>query len=272
MRRLLVLSMTLTCLGGCSCKGTPGQRSSSNDATPTPQQARESPLVVEAPPPEPTAFDKATQLHTQGRRSGEVGNFQEALKHFQAARELAPEWPLPVYDSGYTYLLMGDTAQALPLYEQVDKLAPQGFSDTKRVLTCLRLEKAGRVPEGTFRKFIDVMQLRDVEELERQLEALTKAAPRFYPAWHELIGFAKDQNERLRRLEKTLTLAPDAMTQGELLVHKAILLRQLGKEEEAHKLLQSLVDDPQSLPSTVNDAREALSIKLAPGPVAAPVP
>jgi tetratricopeptide (TPR) repeat protein len=276
MRRFFALSLATTLLGGCSSKETPAQPSSTVDAglAVRPQEAppRPAPLLPE-PPKEPTAFDKATQFHAQGRAQGEAGNFQEALKLFAQARELAPEWPMPVYDTALTYLLMGDAAKALPVYEQVDKMAPQGFSDTKRVVECLRREKAGRVPKGTFRKFIDVMRLRDARELERRLEELTRTAPHFYPAWHEFIGFGKDSDERMRRLEKTLTLKPEVGTRGQLLLYKAQLLREGGKLEESRKLLQSLIDDPQSLPNTVAEAREALSINLAPpGAVAAPMP
>jgi tetratricopeptide (TPR) repeat protein len=213
------------------------------------------------------------QLHAQGRAQGEAGNFQEALKLFAQARALAPEWPMPLYDTALTHLLRGDSSKALPVYEEVDTLAPQGFSDTKRVVECLRREKAGRVPKGTFRKFIDVMRLRDPVEFERQLGELARTAPHFYPAAHELIAFGKDPEERMRRLEKTVALKPDVGTRGHLLVYKANLLRESGKLEESRKLLQSLMDDPQSLPDTVAEAREALAIKLAPPEaLAAPVP
>ena len=275
MRRFFALSLATTLLGGCSCKGTPGQTSTAaleaGHAVRPRQPPPQTPPAPPAPPKEPTPFDKAMQLHAQGRTSGEAGNFQEALKLFQQARELAPEWPLPVYDTALTYLLMGDTAKALPVYEQVDKLAPRGFSDTKRVIQCLRLEKSGRVPKGTFRQYIDVMRLRDAQEVERRLRALAKAAPNFYPAWHELIGFEKDLDERERRIEKTLALKPDAGTRGQLLIYKAHFLRERGKPEEARKLFQALIDDPQSLPVTVAGAKEGLAVNVAPGALLAPV-
>jgi tetratricopeptide (TPR) repeat protein len=209
-------------------------------------------------------MDKAIQLHSQARLTGESGNLQEALKLFQQARELAPEWPLPLYDTALTYLLMGDTAKALEVYEQVDKMAPEGFSDTKRVIECLRREQKGQLPKGTFRKFIDAMRSRTPEEMQKRLEELTRTAPKFYPAWRELIPYAKDVPEQLRMLEKTLALKPDIESRGELLIYKATLLRRAGKGEEARKLLQSIVDDPQWLPGTVARAKEALSLTLPP--------
>ncbi|HZH77249.1 MAG TPA: tetratricopeptide repeat protein, partial [Archangium sp.] len=142
MRRFFALSLATTLLGGCSCKGTPTQSVSKPDPRLAQQEAaaRPSPLLPEAPK-EPTAFEKAMKLHGQARAIGETGNFAEALKLFEQARELAPEWPMPLYDIALTHLLMGDGAKALPVYEQVDTLVPQGFSDTKRVVECLRREK-----------------------------------------------------------------------------------------------------------------------------------
>jgi tetratricopeptide (TPR) repeat protein len=263
MRRIFMLSVA-TLLGGCSCKGASGPSSplvpDAGQAPPSPPKA----ILAPAEPPPETPYDKAVKAHMQGRTSGEAGNFQEALKHFQVARELAPEWPLPLYDMAHTHLLQGNAAKALELYTQVDKLVPRGFSDTPRVLECLRREKDGRVPRGTYRKFLDVLRLRTPEEFERGMRALTRTAPKFYPAWRELISYGKDLDEQERLLEKALALKPDPLSRGELLVSKANLLRRRSKDAEARALLQSLVDDPQSLESTVTDAKEALSFTLPP--------
>jgi tetratricopeptide (TPR) repeat protein len=264
MRRFFALSIAATLLGGCSCKGTPGQ---SSGPVPDAGQAALAPPaavpVLAAPAPE-TPFDKAVKAHAQGRMSGEGGSFQDALKHFQAAHELAPEWPLPLYDMAHTHLLMGESTSALEIFAQVDALAPRGFADTPRVLECLRREKDGRVPKGTYRKFLDVLRLRDPEKFQQGLRELTQSAPRFYPAWRELISYGKDLDEQERLLEKALAAKPDALSRGDLLVYKANLLRRRGKDAEARALLQSLVDDPRSLASTVTDAKEALSFTLPP--------
>ncbi len=159
---------------------------------------------------------------------------------------------------------MGEAAQALTVHEQVDEREPQGFAETKRRVECLRREKAGRIPQGTYREFIDVMDSPSPKELERKLEALTKAAPGFYPAWRELIPFGKTLDEQDKRLAQALSLEPDAESKGELLVDKSNLLRRRGKEQEARALLQSLVEDPQSLPSTVTDAKQALTFTRPP--------
>ena len=269
MRRLVAVCLaTTTLLGGCSREGKPPQPSATADAglaqRPPEQPSKLTPPMLPPPPQEPTAMDKAIQLHREARLTGESGNLQEALKLFQQARELAPQWPLPLYDTALTYLMMGDTAKALEVYQQVDKMAPEGFSDTKRVIECLRREKSGQIPKGTFRKFIDAMRSRTPEEMQKRLEELTRTTPKFYPAWRELAPYAKDVPEQLRVLEKALALKPDIESRGEMLIYKSTLLRRAGKDEEARKLLQSIVDDPQWLPSTISQAKEMLALKLTP--------
>jgi tetratricopeptide (TPR) repeat protein len=266
MRPFIVLSLATSLLGGCSCQSKPVQQPSSSPSL-SPGQVQKPPTAKPggpiAPPPD-TPLTRAMKLHAQARVTGESGNLQEALKQFQQAHELAPEWPFSLYDTALTYLLMGEADKALEVYQQVDKMAPEGFSDTKRVIDCLHREKDGRVPKGTFRKFIDAMRARTPEEHEGQLKALTKSAPKFYPAWREYAPYGKDVAEQLRLLEKALALEPDAESLGEMLIYKANLLRRAGKEAEARALLQSLVDDPKSLKITVNGAKEALSLSLPP--------
>jgi tetratricopeptide (TPR) repeat protein len=263
MRRFVALSLATSLLGGCSRQEKPAQPV----VTLSPGEVQKPPSSKPPAPPAPpqdASFVEAMKIHAQGRMSGESANFQQALAQFQRAHELAPQWPQPVYDTALTYLLMDDAAKALEVYQQVDKMAPEGFSDTKRVIDCLRRESDGRVPKGTFRKFIEAMRQRTPEEHEKQLRALTKSAPKFYPAWREVTAYEKDVDTQLRTLEKALALEPDSESRGEMLIYKANLLRRGGKDAEARALLQSLVDDPKSLPGTVSGAKEALSLQLPP--------
>jgi tetratricopeptide (TPR) repeat protein len=259
MRRFLVLSAALVCLEGCTC-GKSAPSSSAVDAgtalspPSTPQPA------ADAPPPEPPVPERAMQLHAQGRKHGEVGEFEEALRSFQQAREVAPTWPLPLYDVGITYLYMKDDARALEAYEQLETLAPQGISDSKRMLDSLRREHAGRVPKGTLREFLEVMRLRDMAELRRRLEELTRKAPDFVPAWQELAASTEQPEEAERLLAKTLSLGPDAETRGQLLVLRARLTWRRGEKEAARKQLEALLADPSTTPSVATEVRELLSL------------
>jgi tetratricopeptide (TPR) repeat protein len=256
MLRALILSLSLAWLGGCSCKGTPAQATSTPPASPVRQQ--------EAPPPEepptPPVPEGAARLHLQGREAGQVGRFEEALQHFAQAQALAPGWHLPLYDIGYTYLLMGEDARALEAYERLDALAPQGFSDARRILDCLRRERDGRVPAGTYRKYLEVQPLRDLEEIRRRLEALTRSVPSFYPAWQELAAITSDTAEAERMVAKALALEPETETRGHLRVHRVELLRRRGEHEAARAQLQALLDEPDMAPGVKVLAREALHL------------
>jgi tetratricopeptide (TPR) repeat protein len=265
MRRLFVLSIVLTFVGGCSCQGKPDP-AATKDTGATVKQA--APPLVPPPPPAPPLAppipERAMQLHAQGRAHGEAGRFEEALKSFQQAQEAAPDWHFPLYDTGYTYILMKDNARALEVYERLDTLAPQGFSESKQMLDSLRREKQGRVPKGTLWEFIDIQKLRDFAEVRRRFEALAKKAPQFPLVWKELAVSSESTEEGLKLVEKTLALEPDVITRGELLVHKSTLLRRKGEDEAGKKLLQDIINDPSMPPSIVDMAREQASITLPP--------
>ncbi|MDY7232784.1 tetratricopeptide repeat protein [Hyalangium rubrum] len=262
MRRLLVLCATLACVGGCSCEGKPAPIASVIDSGPAASKAQPAPPAAQEPPAEAPVPEQAMQLHSQGREHGEAGRYDEALQAFQQAQAAAPSWPMPLYDTGYTFVLMGETAKALLVYEQVDKLSPQGFSQSKKMLDSLRREQDGRVPKGTLREYFEVQRLRDLDEVRRRLEALTKKAPAFVLAWQDLAMSAEDPAEGAGLVDKTLALQPDVETRGELLVHKGVLLQRRGDGEAARKQFQAVIDDASLLPSTHALAREMLN---APG-------
>jgi len=261
MRRLLLFSLSLAWLGGCSCQGKPAASSSVNDAgataseqpTPTPVQE------MIHPPSGPTIPERAMELHAQGRAQMDAGQHQEALQLFQQAQALAPDWYQPLYDSAYTYILMEDNAQALSLLEKLDQLEPLGFVQSKMLLDSLNREKNGQVPRGTLREFLGVVQLRDMAEQRGKLLAMTKKAPQFVLAWLELALTAENPAEGEQWVEKALALSPDVETRGQLLVHKGVLLRRRGKEEEARKLLEALMIDRSLLHSARSHAREVLN-------------
>ena len=56
---------------------------------------------------------QAFSLHQQAREAGSKGEYEAALAFLEEARKLAPDWPYPIYDAAYTYLLMGDSHNAL---------------------------------------------------------------------------------------------------------------------------------------------------------------
>ncbi len=262
MSRFLVLSVFIACVvEGCSCqeKEKPAPVASPTETAPTVSQPPPLPPLPETPPQAPPIPERALQLHAQGRKQGEAGQFDEALKSFQQAREAAPTWPIPLYDIGLTYLHMKEDARALEAFEQLDTLVPQGVSDSKRMLDSLRREKSGRVPPGTLREFLEVEQLKNPVEVQHRLEALTKKAPDFVPAWEALALTADKVDEGERLIAKALALEPDLYTRGQLLLHKATLLKRRHEQEAARKQLQALIDDPNMPPDIVAEARQMLA-------------
>ncbi|MFL5344032.1 MAG: hypothetical protein ACJ8AT_04530 [Hyalangium sp.] len=259
MRRFLVLSVFIAWAGGCSCQEKPTAPATPTDAAPTVSPPPPMPALPETAPQAPAIPEHALELHAQGRKQGEAGQFDEALKSFLQAREVAPTWPIPLYDIGLTYLHMKEDARALEAFEQLDTLVPQGVSDSMRMLDSLRREKAGRVPPGTLREFLEVEQLKDPVEVQHRLEALTKKAPDFVPAWEALALTADKVDEGERLIAKALALEPDLDTRGQLLLHKAALLKRRHEMEAARKQLQALIDDPNMPPNIVTEAREMLA-------------
>jgi tetratricopeptide (TPR) repeat protein len=260
MRRFLVFSAVIACLSGCSCQEKPTSAAAPPaDTAPALSQPQPLPPLPETAPQAPAIPERALQLHAQGRKQGEAGQFDEALKSFLQAREAAPNWPIPLYDIGLTYLHMKEDARALEAYEQLDTLVPQGIADSKRMLDSLRREKAGHVPEGTLREFLEVEQLKDPAEVHQRLEALTKKAPEFVPAWEALALTTDKPDEGERLITKALSLEPDIDTRGQLLLHRATLLKRRHENEAARKQLQALIDDPNMPPNIVAEAREMIA-------------
>lgn len=256
MRRFLLLSASLACFSGCTCGKPPPSPSAPAVSAPLAP-----PPAAPTPPPPPPVPERAMQLHAEGRKHGEAGAFAQALQSFQQAREAAPAWPLPLYDVGLTYLYMKEDAKALEAYEQLHALVPEGVSDSPRMRDSLRREQDGRVPPGTLRDFLQVMQLKDLPEIQRRLEAMTQQAPAFVPAWLERARLASEQPEQAQRLvAQTLALEPDPLTRAELLTYQALLLRRQGQSAAARKQLEALRDDPRTPPSVAAEVRELLGI------------
>lgn len=70
---------------------------------------------------------EALKLHEHGRAAGQKGDSATALAYFDKAAKLAPDWPYPIYDAAFTYLLQNDTASAYAHYKRVVQISPRGF-------------------------------------------------------------------------------------------------------------------------------------------------
>ena len=189
---------------------------------------------------------KALELHRLGQAAGRRGEYVQAFQHFSEASNVAPDWPQPVYDAAYTHLLQRQYDKALALYERVDQLAPRGFFTVKTAVHSLRLERAGKIPSGTYLRFLSLEWAQRSSEQEAIVRELTERSPSFAPGWKAKALLEENINKRLVYLERGLAANPDQETRGFLLLNKAAVLAEQGKKAEAVKLLGTLALDPAS--------------------------
>jgi tetratricopeptide (TPR) repeat protein len=203
---------------------------------------------------------EANLLHQQARQAGAAGDFEKALALLAQASKLAPQWPYPIYDTAYTYLLMGDFDRARQYYRKTVELAPRGFFTALIALDTLERERAGDLASGTYLAYLSLEWLDDGQKKATAVRRLTEQVPRFAPAWLQLAKISAGGAERLEAVEKGLTAEPDAETKGELLCNKALLLNRQGDHEGAVQLLGKLALDVKSTYSTEQMAKAALAM------------
>lgn len=211
-----------------------------------------------------TVPDEAVRLHQEARLAGSRGDYRHALVFLDRARVLAPDWPYPIYDAAFTYLLQGDTEAAEELYAEVDQMAPRGFFTCKATLDCLRQEHAGALPTGFSRTFTALEWLDDAAQKKAVLETMVEAYPAFGPAWKELSALVEDADERLHAITRGLEADPDPETRGILLINRALVIDQRGERAEAVAILGELALDPASTLATETLAKATLAQLILP--------
>jgi tetratricopeptide (TPR) repeat protein len=186
---------------------------------------------------------EAVVLHRRARAAGENGDYGRALQLLEQARTLAPDWPYPVYDAAFTYLLQGDAVLAEQYYARVDHLAPRGFFTCKTSLDSLRRELAGELPTGFCKAYATLEWVRDPAEKRKILEGIVSRFPTFAPAWKELSNLLEDSEACLEAVTCGLAASPDADTRGMLLIRRAVILHARGISVEAVQILGELALD-----------------------------
>ncbi|MBL8353726.1 MAG: hypothetical protein JNM01_02670 [Delftia acidovorans] len=188
----------------------------------------------------------ARDAHALGRAAGHSGDHRAALAHFETASKLAPRWPYPVYDAAFTYLLQKDFDAAYRHYRRVDALAPRGFFTAKTAVHSLRMERDGKLPQGTYLRYLALEWETDRDKARQAALAMTRETPGFAPAWKTVAHLEDDPAKRLALLDSGLKADPDAETRGFLLLDKAVLLRERDQIPEAMVMLGELAVDPRS--------------------------
>lgn len=177
-----------------------------------------------------------------GMDAGSSGDFRRAMEDFREAHRLVPRWTQPVYQGAWTALLLGDAALAETLYAWTDKMVPRGYWTAKTAVDCLRRERAGEFPAGTYIHYVMLESESDNDRRREALEEMVKRSPGFAPAWKDLGVLRAAPEERLDAIERGLVSRPDRETRGFLLIQKAQLLEGRGRQDAAAALLRSLLD------------------------------
>jgi tetratricopeptide (TPR) repeat protein len=207
--------------------------------------------------------DEARRLHELGRGAGQRGESKTAIEHFEKAAKVAPDWPYPLYDAAYTYLLMGDFGKAYELYKRVDDMTPRGFFTVKTAVHSLQREMKGEFPKGTYLYFLSIEWARDTSEKLQVANQLVSKVPLFAPAWKAKATLEDDSEKRLSYLEKGLKASPDVETRGFLLINKALVLHDRGRKAEALQILGELALDPTSPLDIEAIAKKSLAMIVA---------
>lgn len=189
---------------------------------------------------------QARQQHELARQAGGRGDYAGAVKSCIEASRLAPNWPYPVYDLAWTYLLMDDVEKAEKAYGDVLKLSPRGFFTAITAADCLRREREGDLPRGLYKNLTMLEWMSDNQEKKKLLEGVVAKHPSFAPAWFQLGQLTEGDSEKLAVLDNGLAAKPDPETKGMLLINKALLLDRQGKRDEAITILGTIAVDPAS--------------------------
>jgi tetratricopeptide (TPR) repeat protein len=205
---------------------------------------------------------EAERLHDEGRRAGAGGNYDRAHALFAQAQKLAPSWPYPSYDDGYTYLLQGKMQEAEAAYRVTNRLAPRGFFTVRTALDALQRERNGDLPKGTYVRYLSLELTDDPVEQKRILDGLVRDAPGFAAVWKEVAVRTNDETQQLAALDRGLQAHPDGETMGILTANKAIILYHRGRRDDAIRLLGELALDPNSSLGTEFIAKATLTSLL----------
>jgi tetratricopeptide (TPR) repeat protein len=202
---------------------------------------------------------EAESLHQQARLAGESGDYRKAITLLEQACNLAPEWPYPVYDMAFTYLLMKDTENARKYYRKTVDLSPRGFFSAITAIDTLDREKRGDLPGGTYLAYLSLEWTDAPQKRTEIVHQLVKRVPVFAPGWKELAALSDNDAESLVAVERGLAANPDSETKGILQINRALILKRKGDREGAVRVLGGLALDPASTYATEHMAKVTLA-------------
>jgi len=175
----------------------------------------------------------------QGMAAGRDGRLQAAAAHFRKAIKTAPDEPYPHYELGYTLMLLGQHAAALPELKRTNELSPGFFLVQTEILMCEAV-LSGAIDDHALALLRQLQRLGDTGR-SQSADAATlcrqviEAAPDF-ALGHYFLGkalFNADKDRSEAALRRCVELGPDDTTAIDALTHIGLHRDTAGDSETA---------------------------------------
>ena len=160
--------------------------------------------------------------------------FRLAISPLQTAQTLSPKSPMPVFYLAMAQEALGDTTQALELYQQAENLSPEKSPQSAEVLVAYGrfLLALGRTEEG-------------IKKIRRAIDADPKSREAHYE-WAKELDQEGDFKNAAREAELALTLPELSNTDAQIHFLLARLYMKLKQPDLAKAHLEKFQANPQS--------------------------
>jgi tetratricopeptide (TPR) repeat protein len=208
--------------------------------------------------------DNAREMLRRGRQAVSQGQYDAAIELFSDAGQNSPDWEYPVYETAWAYLMAGDFSDAESYFNRLNEMVPHGFFNSQQAADCLRREREGEVPHGTYRRMMG-LERGSHDTALFVLRDLLDRYPGYALGWERLSQFREDPKGILDAIQRGMKAQPDPFTRDQMRLRKALLADIQGNTKKAIASLDALVKDPDlSMPieAQIKIARVQLARKL----------
>jgi hypothetical protein len=113
---------------------------------------------------------------------------------------MAPDAPYPLYEIGWTHLLLEDPVRGEEYLRMVDRLVPEGFMWTPTLLDCLSRIQSGQLPPGAYIPLLHLHNIRDQDARAKIASIIVAELPHFAALWCHLAAAASLEDAVSRAL------------------------------------------------------------------------
>ena len=179
---------------------------------------------------------------------------------------MVPDWPYPVYDDAWSYLLEGRLQEAHDAYAKVNQMVPRGFFTALTAEDVLARSCGARRRRASTSNRCVWSGSRVTRNAGVCFEILTESAPEMaLPVW-QLSKLEEDPNDRVSRIAAALELSADRQSRQMMAIDLAISHDLQGQTDEARELLKGLLDDPDLTLQAEAVGRMVLATPAVPRP------